>query len=158
LAITSLTRGGAARLPSAGVGGGSGVAGGGTLDASGRAVGFVLFATRLESEGETEPQVFGALEWDDPEAAGGAVTLRQFAVDDYDVVGDDESVREASGTATVDGEPHPFVLRVVGIGEKTDQETTISLLVGSESAPIYSASGPITTGGVILLDFLATTP
>jgi hypothetical protein len=145
----------AGALPRAGVGSGGGVAGGGTVTVDGRAVGCLLFATRLQSEGESDTQVFGSIEWSDPDAADGPLVLATTAVTSYDSVDDDSGTREIAGMIEVAGDEHPFVLRVVDAGPLGEGEETVALLVGSESGPIYSATGTFAAGGVMLLDFEA---
>jgi len=145
-------------LPRAGVGGGNGIAGGGAMKLAAGVAHFSLFASRLESEEDADPQVFGDLEWVDPSWESKGVTLKSLVVTAYGQPSDEPASREIRGELSVDGEGrYPFVLRAIDAGAVGSGKDAIRLTVEAGPDFSYSAEGPITAGGVTLLRFDSST-
>ena len=165
--LVGLPGGGTAR---AAMGGGGGLAGGGVLETADGEVQFSVFGSRLTCEGDTEPTIFGRVQWTDPGWRSRGLMLESTEIIEYGPPQDDPdgNVRELRGMMRQVGDDggvsYPFLLRAEDVDVPGAGADTVTLRVGQDALGTpsaatpsddfsYRADGTVVRGDVQLLSF-----
>jgi hypothetical protein len=135
---------------------GGGISGGGSIATEGGEAQFSAFGSRFAIADADAPLIVAAFRFFDQAAN---TLVNSLEVSDYGpVAGSEETTRQMTGTATVNGGGvHPFMLVLVDGGGPGEEKDSIDLKVGEDGAesadqPLYQAAGTLETGDLQLVD------